>query len=62
MTPHTLPTPQQRREIAARAIMPERTIRRVYRGAPAKPSTIERISRAAAEIGAPLPPPRSEAA
>jgi hypothetical protein len=51
-------TPQQRRLIAARAVMPERMVLRVYqdpRGR--KPSVLERVRQAAAELG--LPPPKS---
>jgi len=48
----TIPTPQQRREIAACAIMPERQVLRVYRAPErAKPSTLARVDRAAIELG-----------
>lgn len=57
MKQHThLPTPQIRREIAARALMPERTVLGVYRNPSShKPSTVARVVRAAMEIGAPEP-------
>jgi len=51
-----LPTPQQRREIAARALMPERTVLRVYRQPDkSKPSTLARVVRAAVELGVRAP-------
>lgn len=49
-------TPQQRRELAAAAIVPEKTIRRAYADpGRARAATIERISRAARVLGLPLP-------
>ncbi|HWA76567.1 MAG TPA: hypothetical protein VG937_29735 [Polyangiaceae bacterium] len=51
-----LPTPQQRRQIAARAIMPERQVLRVYREpGRAKPSTVTRVQSAADDLGIPGP-------
>lgn len=48
--------PHERREIAARAICPERTVRNVYENPFGhRPSTVARITRAALELG--LPPP-----
>ena len=55
-----MPDPQARREIAARAFMPETQVRRVYL-APrtCKPSTVARVRRAATDLGY-LPPPTQE--
>jgi hypothetical protein len=64
MTPPNL-TPQARRELAARALTPEKTIRRVYaHPEQARSTTLERIARATRELGLPepLPPNGSEAA
>ena len=49
---HTSPSPQELREIAAAALAPERTVRRVY-STPSrvKPSTLERVRRAAVQLG-----------
>lgn len=53
-------TPQQRREIGARIVMPERTVLRVYRTPTSvQPATLERVRRAAVELGYPPPPPRT---
>jgi hypothetical protein len=49
-------TPQQRRELAARAICDTRTVLGVYRGKGTKPACYERVRRAAAELGFPSPP------
>ena len=52
------PTPQEFRLMAARAMMPERTIREIYRGKRrARESTFLRVLKVAEECGAPLPPP-----
>jgi DNA-binding LacI/PurR family transcriptional regulator len=60
---HTLPSPQARREIAARALMPERTVLGVYQDPPRhKPSTIARVTRAAVELGHPVPRVERDAA
>jgi hypothetical protein len=58
-TPSTL-TPQDRRLLAARALMPERTVRRAYSGESCKPTTLARLECAAAELKLP-PPPRQGA-
>jgi hypothetical protein len=52
-----IPTAQEKREIAARAFALVETVYKAYR-TPEKcrATTIERITKAAAEIGAPLPP------
>jgi hypothetical protein len=57
--PEPIPDAQSRREIAARAICDDRTIRRAYRGDAVKPASHERIRRAAVSLGLPLPPARS---
>ena len=54
-------TPQQRREITAHAICDDRTVKHTYEGKPVKPASRERIRRAAAELGLPLPPTFTEA-
>jgi|GEM_PF-6520588 len=56
--PEQVPDAQSRREIAARAVCDDRTIRRVYRGEVVKPASHERIRRAAVALGLPLPPAR----
>jgi len=56
MTAITL-TPQQRRELAARAICDTRTVARAYAAEPTKPSCYERVRRAAVELVLPSPPP-----
>jgi DNA-binding LacI/PurR family transcriptional regulator len=54
-------TPQERRELAAKAMMDERVVARAYVDpSRVRPTTIARLERAAAELG--LPPPRREAA
>jgi len=58
-----IPSPQIRRLMAAREYMPERTVLRTYRDPRAvKPATLERVSRAARELGVepPPPPPKAE--
>ena len=50
-------TPQQRRELAARAMCDMRTVAGVYRSKPTKPICYERVERAAKELGFPSPPP-----
>lgn len=52
-------SPQQVREIAAAAVASEKTVRRIYRGMPSKPATIERLRRAAKVLGL-QPPPEPE--
>lgn len=54
-------TPQQRREITARAICDDRTVKHAYAGQPVKPSSRERIRRAAIDLGLPVPPAKAEA-
>jgi hypothetical protein len=49
-------TPQQRREITARAICDDRTVKHAYAGMSVKPASRERIRRAAIDLGLPLPP------
>lgn len=49
-------TPQQRRELAARAQVTERTVKQTYLGIPGKPTTRDRVVAAAAAAGLPLPP------
>jgi len=52
------PTPQERRRLAAVAIMPERTVVRAYRDpSSVKPSTLARLERAAIAVGVEPPPP-----
>lgn len=58
-------TPQQRREIAAAAIVPEKTVRNVYAHPErVRASTLERVAKGARERGLPepVPPNGSEAA
>lgn len=51
-----MPGPQERRQIAARAMMPERQVLRVYRDpSRCQPSVVARVQRAAAELGLPAP-------
>jgi DNA-binding LacI/PurR family transcriptional regulator len=50
------PDPQQTRDLAARAAMDPKTVRRAYRDPQSvQPSTLIRISRAAASLGV-IPP------
>lgn len=51
------PTPRERVQIAARSEAAPRTVQRCYRGEPVHDTTRARITRAAAELGLPLPPP-----
>lgn len=53
-------TPQQRRELMAAAICDDRTVLRAYRGKRVKTSTIDRLTRAARDLGLPLPPDAKE--
>jgi hypothetical protein len=50
------PTPQQIRLIAARAFMPERKVREVYRGIVVREATYLRVLQAARDTAAPWPP------
>jgi hypothetical protein len=51
-----IPTPQQRREIAARALCDRATVRKVYlEPLRAQPSSVERVRRAARALGIPEP-------
>ena len=53
-----IPSPQVRRLMAAREYMPERTVLRTYRDPlGVKPATLERVTRAARELG--VEPPAS---
>ncbi len=48
----THPSPQERRQIAALSLMPERQVLKVYRTPTrVQPSTLERVRRAAAQLG-----------
>jgi hypothetical protein len=49
-------TAQQVRELCAEALCDDRTIRRVYRGDKVKPTSLERVRRAAKALRLPLPP------
>jgi hypothetical protein len=52
-----IPTAQQKREISARAFAIIGTVHKAYKTPErCRATTIERITKAAAEIGAPLPP------
>jgi hypothetical protein len=53
-------TPQQRRELMAAAICDDRTVLRAYSGKKVKNSTIDRLTRAARDLGLPLPPDTTE--
>lgn len=56
-----IPTPHQRRLIAGEAIMPERTVLRVYvNPAHVKPATLTRVTQAAEKLG--IEPPILKAA
>ncbi len=55
-------TPQAIREISAAALTSEKTTRRAYGGKPCKPSTYERLKRAATALSLPLPPDPREGA
>ena len=51
-------TPQQRRELAARAIVPEKTVKRAYQHPErSRNATLARLTKAAGELGLPPPPP-----
>jgi len=55
-------TPQQRREIGALIVMPERQVLRVYQVPDrVKPASFERVRRAAIELGYPPPAATQEA-
>ena len=56
MTTPQMPGPQERRQIAARAMMPERQVLKVYQHPDrCRPSVIARVEHAAAELGLPVP-------
>lgn len=54
-------TPQERREISALAFCDPETVRRAYAGKTIKPSTWERLRRAAEALDLPPPPPYRDA-
>jgi hypothetical protein len=51
------PTPQERRELAAAAMMDERIVQKAYATPErVRASTLARLTRAALEVGLPVPP------
>ena len=56
-----IPTGLERIRIAAQAIVSERTVLRAYRGRVSEHS-LERVRRAARELGLPVPEPQQRAA
>ncbi len=49
-------TPQMLRELSAQALTDAKTTRRIYKGQPCRPSSKERLRRAAEQLGYPPPP------